>query len=100
MGRKPLLFVVCFIISAGALLQAIAHNVVVFGVGRFVIGLGTGAGMTTVTVYVAEVSPAKVRGLLTSLEEIFINIGIAAAFGASWLLLGSFGIGWRGCMML
>jgi len=100
MGRKPLLFILCIVIAFGAAIQASAATVFVLAIGRFFIGLATGAGLTTVTVYVAEASPAKVRGLLTSLEEIFLNIGMSAAFGVSWMLLGPYGIDWRDAMLV
>jgi len=99
-GRKTLLMVVCLVIAAGAVIQALAPTIIVFGLGRFIIGLGMGAGLTTVTVYVAEVSPAEVRGRLTSLEEIFINVGMSLAFGVAWMLLGPSGIDWRDAMLL
>jgi len=99
-GRKTLLMWVCLIIATGSLMQALAPNVYYLGAGRFILGLGMGMGMTTVTVYVAEVSPKKIRGLLTSLEEIFINIGMTMAFFVSWLFLGPAGIDWRHAMLL
>jgi len=102
MGRKPLLFLVCLLVALGSLIQALSptHTVIVLGIGRFILGLGVGAGLTTVAVYVAECSPANVRGLLVSLEELFINIGISFAFGASWALHGPQGFHWRHAMFL
>lgn len=98
-GRKTLLLLACLVIAGGSLIQALAAGVLGLGLGRFVLGVGTGAGLATVTVYMAEVSPAAVRGTLTSMEEIFINVGMSLAFGVSWLVIGVPGFGWRAAMM-
>ena len=51
--------------------------------GRVVLGLGVGLSSMAIPVYVAEASPAELRGRLVSCYNLFIVLGQAAACGAS-----------------
>ncbi|KAJ8762643.1 hypothetical protein K2173_010664 [Erythroxylum novogranatense] len=52
-----------------------ANNYAFLMVGRFVAGVGVGYALMIAPVYTAEVSPASIRGFLTSFPEVFINGG-------------------------
>ena len=52
------------------------------GLGRFTYGLGVAFSMHAAPVYIAEIAPASVRGLLVSAKEAFIVGGILLGFGA------------------
>jgi len=55
-------------------------------VGRIFSGLGSGVGMTTGAIYIAEISPREVRGCMAT----FFNINIMAGVtGAYWINYGS-----------
>merc|ERR1719230_224835 len=56
--------------------------------GRVLLGVGVGMGMSAVSSYIAEVAPAQHRGLFSSLEEMFIVLGIVAGYYCSYLLYG------------
>lgn len=64
--------------------------------GRFIAGLGCGQLLSIVPVYLAEVSPPKIRGFLVGLQGMMIAIGFALA---NWVgYAGSFASGnaqWR-----
>jgi len=53
--------------------------------GRAVAGLAMGISYPIVPLYVAEVSPAKRRGLLTSMVEVLSNVGILMGYLSGWL---------------
>lgn len=69
------------------------------GFGRLVYGLGIAFSMHAAPTYISEISPARVRGLLVSLKEGFIVLGITAGFGAAAVCslegLGLRGDAWR-----
>jgi len=87
-GRKRSLAVTYVMLIIGSLVMALSPALWVFILGRVLVGLGIGMGLTCVSIYISEVSPAKVRGTMTSMEELFLNFGIFLSFGAAWLLMG------------
>jgi len=56
---------------------------------RAMVGFGIGMGFLIVSMYIAEVAPTEMRGQLTALEEVFLNVGIVAGYAVKWLLLGT-----------
>merc|ERR1719498_2094801 len=75
--------------------MAAAPNVMSLAIGRAILSIGIKAGVTCVSVYMTELSPAAHRGSLVSIEEIYINIGILAATCAAWVMMGMEMISWR-----
>lgn len=60
-GQLPLIAVAVGVFSLGMLVCAIAPEPTVFGLGRFVVGLGLGVVLPTVNAYTADISkPGKV----------------------------------------
>uniref|UniRef100_A0A2P2KV51 Sugar transporter n=1 Tax=Rhizophora mucronata TaxID=61149 RepID=A0A2P2KV51_RHIMU len=57
-----------------------ATNYAFLMVARFVAGVGVGYALMIAPVYTAEVSPASIRGFLTSFPEVFINFGILLGY--------------------
>jgi len=94
-GRKPSLAITYAVSALGCFVMAMAPDVIVLIIGRCLLSFGIRAGTTVVTVFMTELSPAELRGRFVSLEEMFLNIGILAAFAASWFLLGSGILTWR-----
>ncbi|KAK2608762.1 hypothetical protein QQS21_002751 [Conoideocrella luteorostrata] len=85
-GRKIALYVGCALFTVGAVLQASAFSLEQMTVGRLVVGFGVGSAAMIVPMYIAEVSPAKYRGRMISLDNMsitggqLISYGIGAAF--------------------
>jgi hypothetical protein len=52
-------------------------------VGRLVCGLGVGLGFAICPQYIAEISPPKWRGVLVSMFEISINLGLLCGYVAN-----------------
>lgn len=65
-GRQLSLGISVGVFSAGTALTALSSGVVMLIVFRFIAGLGIGAEIAAVTTYIAEISPAPLRGRYTS----------------------------------
>lgn len=85
-GRKPLLLVSAMLFALSTLVAALAGGVVVFSLGRLAGGLAIGLASVLTPVYIAEIAPAANRGLLISLNQLAIVLGILAAYLVSWKL--------------
>lgn len=64
---------------AGPLLEAAAPSIAVIALGRFVAGVGVGAALVVVPIYVSEVSPPGRRGFFGAFTQIMTNTGILVA---------------------
>ncbi|KAF2103072.1 vacuolar protein sorting-associated protein 73 [Rhizodiscina lignyota] len=64
---------------AGPAFEALASNIGVMTVGRFISGLGAGAAVVVVPIYVSEVAPPAERGFFGSFTQIMVNVGILIA---------------------
>eukprot|EP00466_Bigelowiella_natans_P002282 jgi/Bigna1/145034/aug1.94_g19742 len=51
-------------------------------------GIGVGMGLVICPMYCAELSPRRLRGMVTSSNEMFINVGIPLAFLVNLMLAG------------
>jgi SP family xylose:H+ symportor-like MFS transporter len=75
-GRKPSLLIAAFIFAISSLFMGIAPNLYAFIGGRFFAGVGVGMASMLSPVYIAEVSPPKLRGRMVSLNQLTIVLGI------------------------
>lgn len=87
-GRRWTMALTGLICMVGAGIMGLAPSFFILMVGRFLGGIGVGFGLMIAPVYTAEISPASSRGALTSLPEIFINIGILLGYISNYLLSG------------
>jgi sugar porter (SP) family MFS transporter len=75
-GRKPALLAVAVTGFIGGLLQAFAFgHLSCFYIGRFVEGVGLGAGTMLAPTYVAENSPRAIRGFLVGFFQLLLVMG-------------------------
>jgi len=93
-GRKMCLLVAAISFIFGASLQAAAPVISVMFVGRIFAGAGIGALSMCSPVYIAEVAPEHTRGMLSTLWQLSITIGILIASAAN-LGLQHWDNGWR-----
>ncbi|KAL8803009.1 MAG: hypothetical protein Q9182_003435 [Xanthomendoza sp. 2 TL-2023] len=63
----------------GSALETFATNIPILCFGRLVAGLGCGATIVVVPIYIAETAPPKEKGLFGAFTQISINIGILVA---------------------
>ena len=86
LGRKKtlLLAAVFFIVSAYG--SGIAGSSPEFVIYRIIGGIAVGAASVLAPAYISEVTPAHMRGRLSSVQQIMIIIGLTAAFLSNYLL--------------
>ncbi|KAJ5646080.1 Major facilitator-type transporter ecdD [Penicillium lividum] len=82
-GRRITIMISCLIFSIGVAVQVATINVAGLVAGRLIAGLGVGGVSSTVILYVSEISPRKVRGLLVSGYQWAITIGLLLASGVA-----------------
>ena len=75
-GRRPTIMLSCLVFSIGVAVQTATDNVGGLVAGRVVAGLGVGGVSATVILYVSEISPKRIRGLLVSVYQWAITIGL------------------------
>jgi sugar porter (SP) family MFS transporter len=93
LGRRRTIMVAAVIVIVGTVAATFSPTFLLLVISRLVIGLGIGLSSSTVPTYLSELAPAKVRGAMGALNQIFIVLGILIAF------LVSYGLGpssnWR-----
>ncbi|TAL32076.1 MAG: MFS transporter [Phenylobacterium sp.] len=85
-GRRGVMLVAAGLFLVSALLAGAADSSAAFIVGRIIGGLGVGAASVTSPVYISEVTPANVRGRLSSIQQVMIITGLTGAFVANYAL--------------
>lgn len=65
--------------TLGPLLSSLAPSIAVIAVGRFISGLGSGASLVVVPIYISEIAPRDSKGLYGALTQVMINLGILVA---------------------
>jgi len=85
-GRKPLLFVSAVLFTVSAIATGLFDDFTLFNIARFVGGMGIGVASALAPMYIAEVSPAEIRGRMVSLNQMTIVLGILAAQIVNMLL--------------
>ena len=103
-GRKKVLLIAAVFFFISAVGSAIPRNLTEFVLYRILGGLAVGAASMMSPLYIAEISPAHIRGRMVSLNQLaivsgmlivyFVNYfieGFGATLGESWNLL----YGWR-----
>ena len=78
-GRKPLLMVSAILFTLSAVGTGLFNNFTLFNAARFVGGIGIGVASALAPMYIAEVSPADIRGRMVSLNQMTIVLGILSA---------------------
>jgi sugar porter (SP) family MFS transporter len=79
-GRKKALFLTVIFFFIGILTMSDAGSLGALLVGRFITGLACGIASMAVPLYISEMSPAKNRGMLVSLNQLMITLGILLAY--------------------
>ncbi len=85
-GRKGALIFTAFVFFASSLGCAFAGQYDVFIFSRIIAGIAVGAASMLAPIYIAEISPAKHRGKLVSLNLFAIFLGQSTAFYSNYFL--------------
>lgn len=94
-GRKKVLMLTALMYAASALMSAFTNNFTIFVLSRILGGVAVGASILIAPVYIAEISPSKLRGSLVSFNQLMIVIGISASFFSNYFLLSLGDNCWR-----
>jgi SP family sugar:H+ symporter-like MFS transporter len=85
-GRRNVMMLAALLFLVSALLAGAASGSEVFIFARIIGGLGVGAASVISPVYISEVTPASIRGRLTSVQQVMIITGLTGAFVANFVL--------------
>ena len=85
-GRRGMMIVAAILFILSAVGAGAATSSPVFVLARFIGGLGVGAASVLSPVYISEVTPAAMRGRLSSLQQVMIIAGLTGAFVANYVL--------------
>ena len=85
-GRKPLLMLSAVLFTVSAIGTGLFNDFTLFNIARFVGGVGIGVASALAPMYIAEVSPAEIRGRMVSLNQMTIVLGILSAQIVNMLL--------------
>jgi SP family arabinose:H+ symporter-like MFS transporter len=94
-GRKKFLLVSAVLFFVSAIGCAVPHTVAEFLIFRFIGGLGIGSASILSPLYISEISPARIRGALVSVNQMAIVTGILLAYFVNWIFAGAGPSNWR-----
>ncbi|MFO7852937.1 MAG: sugar porter family MFS transporter [Bacteroidota bacterium] len=86
-GRRTVLRTAAILYSVSAIGSALAPNFASLVTARMIGGFGVGASLITAPMYIAEISPARIRGTMVSFNQLNIVLGISVAFFTNYLIL-------------
>ena len=92
-GRKKSLIIAAALFMISAIGTALPRNMVDFYIFRFLGGIGIGLASVISPLYIAEISPAKNRGAMVTMNQLAITIGGMSSVIVCYNL--SFGDHWR-----
>jgi len=95
LGRKKVLILAAVLFFISAVGSAIPRNLTEFVIFRIVGGLGVGAASMTSPMYIAEISPARIRGRLVSVNQFAIVFGMLLVYFVNYFIAGSAEESWN-----
>ncbi len=94
-GRKKSLLAAAALFTVSSIGAALPRNITEFVLARVVGGLAIGLASTLSPLYIAEISPARIRGLLVSVNQLAIVTGILLSYSVNYGLTGAGSANWR-----
>ncbi|ODV98542.1 hypothetical protein PACTADRAFT_48282 [Pachysolen tannophilus NRRL Y-2460] len=82
-GRKWTIFITCFISAAACFWQGFVNTWWHLFIARFFLGFGIGPKSATIPVYAAECAPARIRGALVMMWQMWTAFGIMFGYALS-----------------
>ena len=86
MGRRAVMLSAAVLFILSALAAGAAGSATIFATARFFAGMAVGAASVLSPAYISEVTPAHLRGRLSSLQQIMIIAGLLGAATSNLLL--------------
>lgn len=94
-GRKKSLLAAAALFTVSSIATALPRNLTEFVIARLVGGVAIGLASTLSPLYIAEISPARIRGLLVSVNQLAIVSGILLSYSVNYGLTGAGPANWR-----
>jgi SP family sugar:H+ symporter-like MFS transporter len=91
MGRKKVMMLAAILFIFSAIASGAAGSALLLGIARFFAGAAVGAASVLSPAYISEVTPANIRGRLSSVQQVMIITGLTGAFVANYYLAQSAG---------
>jgi len=88
LGRKRVLLLSAVLFAVSAIAAGLSQDLTQFVAARLLGGLGVGMASILSPLYIAEVSPAGIRGRLVSLNQVAIISGMVVVSIVNWLIAG------------
>lgn len=93
LGRKVAMLIVAASYAVFVALSALAPDVIVLDLVRFLLGIAIGISIVAAPLYVAESTPARIRGASVAAYQVATVAGIVLTYFVNWGLSG--GGHWR-----
>jgi MFS transporter, SP family, arabinose:H+ symporter len=94
-GRKRMLVWVALLFAVTSIATALAPNFSILVIARFLGGIAVGGVSLLSPMYVAEVSPASIRGRMGTFYQLSIVIGILVSYAINYALRNAGQNNWR-----
>ena len=80
LGRRKVILASAVIFAVGAVWSGIAADAWNLVLARLFLGVAIGVSSFAVPLYIAEISPTKVRGTLVSMFQLMVTIGVLVSY--------------------
>ncbi|MGF1472982.1 MAG: sugar porter family MFS transporter [Rubrobacteraceae bacterium] len=80
LGRRAIIIIAAITFAVGAIGAALSPTAGVLVFFRVVLGLGVGSAALIVPLYLSEIAPTRIRGAISSLNQLMIVSGILLAY--------------------
>jgi len=90
-GRRRVMLVAAALFIVSALASGGAASALMMIIARFAAGAAVGAASVLSPAYISEVTPARIRGRLSSVQQVMIITGLTGAFLVNYLLADTAG---------
>ncbi len=91
-GRRNVMLAAAALFIISAFLSGAANSATMMIAARFAAGIGVGAASVLSPAYISEVTPAAMRGRLSSLQQVMIIAGLTGAFLSNYYLAQAAGV--------
>jgi sugar porter (SP) family MFS transporter len=85
-GRRNVLFILAMLYLFSALGSAMANNWTMFLIYRFLGGIAVGGSSVVAPMYIAEITPARLRGRMVAIVQVNIVTGMLIAYLSNYFI--------------
>ena len=75
-GRRRTMQITTVFFTVGPVFEALSPNIGVLAFGRLLAGVGAGAALVVVPIYISEIAPPAEKGFFGAFTQIMCNVGI------------------------